>query len=291
MNRIQKLNLQHVLKELGVLPALYATIVGVPSIVSILQSIFIEYDFYGPFVILFKSFDDFMSLIGNLFEPLAVFISDLIAQITNFDVLVSEYWPQLWAVFLVFVIPDIRRRLIIYRSLASIARSCCDLLLSLVIAIAITTFASENVPLSAFYVFFISICTFMALDLIISVFLNTTKEMPSGPLILSILNSISMAVASALALAMYAVVIFPIAASIFIVIGFLGTTGEGQVVLSYLVLSFLISISGLYFVLSGLFPISDELDNKAEIAARLLNCIGGFVGVSLFLVVSIIWNI
>lgn len=139
-----KITLGAALAELGFIPGAFVFLAGAPSIVSILQSVFVERDLYGPFRELFSLYDGAVSTVKSLLSPVGQSIIDICKTVFEIEISLSDYWPQVWGLFLVFVIPNIKNRITKKGILSSILPSFAEVAIAASMAIIISSLVSSS---------------------------------------------------------------------------------------------------------------------------------------------------
>lgn len=103
-----RLTLGEAIKELGFLPTLFAILIGGPSILSILQKVFLEHDLIEILQWIVDGYDSVIAILGAALDPLLQPLVTAIGGILNIELELDPIWRPIFALMLVVIVSAAR---------------------------------------------------------------------------------------------------------------------------------------------------------------------------------------
>ncbi len=104
-----RLTLLAALKDLGWFSGIFATLVGAPSILAIIQAVFIDYNLIPLLQWIVDGWNQLLYFLAMAIEPGAIWIIQIINNIIDFNLDLHAHWRPIFALSMVLVMPSVRQ--------------------------------------------------------------------------------------------------------------------------------------------------------------------------------------
>lgn len=104
----EKLSARRAFKDISFFWWLFGVIVGAPSIVSIVQSVFLDKPLITPLQWAQDRYDEALDVLGQLMEPFLVPLVQWVGNLFDWDLTLQPHWRPLFVLVMVSALPFVR---------------------------------------------------------------------------------------------------------------------------------------------------------------------------------------
>lgn len=104
----EKLTALGAAKDLGFFFWLFSAVVGAPSIISLFQTVFIDFRLFDLLQWILDGYQDILSVLGDLIEPASQYFFSLLSPVLGFDLQLQPHWRPLFIVLSIFISANAR---------------------------------------------------------------------------------------------------------------------------------------------------------------------------------------
>jgi hypothetical protein len=148
-----RLTLLAALKDLGWFSGIFATLVGAPSILAIIQAVFVDYNFVPLIQWIADGWNQLLHFLSMAIEPGVIWIIQIINNLVDLNMELHAHWRPIFALSMVLVMSSVRQDWTQGRNLRAfkflIINTCVVLIISISIGLSPpnepVTFASQLV--------------------------------------------------------------------------------------------------------------------------------------------------